>query len=204
MLQVTFPEIARVLEGSHSSVSAAEGHGCLCGALSTTSDYSMERWLEEILAGEDSEEVRGSDARDLQALQLLFTDTLEALRGDEMSFEPLLPEDDASLEQRAAALSQWCQGFLYGFGTGRPVKDEEIPANVDEVLRDLTHIGRATVDLGDTREEDEEAYAQVVEYVRAGVQLIHDELLDLRDSHAHRSGITDADDGEGEPSDIAH
>ena len=40
------------------------------------------------------------------------------LRGDEMEFELLLPDDDAPLEQRATALSQWCQGFLYGFGTG--------------------------------------------------------------------------------------
>jgi uncharacterized protein YgfB (UPF0149 family) len=29
-------------------------------------------------------------------------------------------------------------------------------------------------------EEEEQAYAEIVEYVRAGVQLIHDELIELR------------------------
>ena len=49
MLQVTFAEVVRVLEGLGSSVPAAEAHGCLVGALCTTQHYPMERWLEEII-----------------------------------------------------------------------------------------------------------------------------------------------------------
>lgn len=180
MLQVTFPEVTRVLEGLHSRVPAAESHGCLCGALCTSAQYPLERWLEEIIP---EEEARG-DEQSQQALRLLFADTLEALRGDEMDFELLLPDDDAALELRATALSQWCQGFLYGFGTGQPVRIEELDGNVDEVLRDLTHIGRATVELGGEDEDEEAAYAEVVEYVRVGVQLIHDELIDVREAAA--------------------
>lgn len=99
-----------------------------------------------------------------------------------MEFQPLLPDDDAALEDRARALSQWCQGFLYGFGTAQPVKPEELPANVDEILRDLTHIGRASVEIDEDDEEQEQAYSDVIEYVRAGVQLIHDELYETRDA----------------------
>ena len=72
----------------------------------------------------------------------------------------------------------------------QPVKADELPANVDEMLRDLTHIGRATVDAGEQGEAEEEAYAEVVEYVRVGVQLIHDELLDLRAGEARRAQTT--------------
>jgi uncharacterized protein len=190
MLQVTFPEITRVLEGLRSAVPAAESHGCLCGALCTTSHYAMERWLEEIIPDED----RRSDDDSQQALRLLFADTLNALRGDEMELELLLPDDDAALELRATALSQWCQGFLYGFATGQPVNTEELPADVDEVLRDLTHIGRATVELGEGSEDEEEAYAEVVEYVRVGVQLIHDELVDVRNAVAPDAAQEDDDD----------
>ena len=46
MLQVTFAEVVRVLEGLGSSVPAAEAHGCLVGALCTSPHYPMERWLE--------------------------------------------------------------------------------------------------------------------------------------------------------------
>jgi uncharacterized protein YgfB (UPF0149 family) len=176
MMHVTFPEVVSVLERSGSSVSAAEGHGCLCGALCMSAEYPLERWLEEIVPDEDGAE----DEAGVAALRLLFSDTVRALRGDEMEFEPLIPDDEATLERRAAALAQWCQGFLYGFGTGRPAKPEQLPANVSEILRDLTHIGRAAVDVGESGEEEEQAYAEIVEYVRVGVQLIHDELAEAR------------------------
>jgi uncharacterized protein YgfB (UPF0149 family) len=187
MLQVTFDEVVRVLEGLDSSVPAAEAHGCLVGALCTTPHYPMERWLEEIIPDEE----RRVDDDSQQALRLLYADTLNALRGEEMDFEVLLPGDDVPLATRAGALSQWCQGFLYGFGSTGPTnnekgpKQDDLPASVNEILGDLTHIGRASVEIeGDTgNETEEEAYAEVVEYVRVGVQLIHDELIPAQ---AHR------------------
>lgn len=184
MLQVTFAEVARVLEGLDSSVQAAEAHGCLVGALCTSPDYPMARWLEEIIP--DAEQ--RVDEESLQPLRLLYADTLNALRGEDMEFEALLPDDDIPLAARAGGLSQWCQGFLYGFGTGQvdspALKREELPSNVNEILNDLTHIGRASVEIeGDGNENEEEAYAEVVEYVRVGVQLIHDELIPVAAAH---------------------
>jgi uncharacterized protein len=175
MFQVTFPEVARVLQTLQSSVAAAESHGCLCGALCTTQLYPVETWLEELVP--DAEPEQGDDRA---PLRLLFADTLRALRGDEMEFQLLLPEDDDPLVERAAALSQWCHGFLYGFGIGQPVARDELTSEVEEVLRDLTHISQASVETGADAEEEEQAYAEIVEYVRAGVQLIHDELLEVR------------------------
>ena len=172
MLQVTFAEIERVFEGLSTSVVAAEGHGCLCGALCTNTDYPFERWLEEFAP----DEARPLPPASEQPLRMLFADTVRDLRGDEMEFEPLVPDDDATLESRTIALSQWCQGFLYGFSTGGPLKTPELPGSVDEILRDFTHISRASVDVGDAGEEEEASYVEVLEYVRVGAQLIHDEL----------------------------
>lgn len=175
MFQVTFPEVARVLQTLQSSVAAAESHGCLCGALCTTQQYAVESWLDELVP--DAEPEQGDERA---PLRLLFADTVRALRGDEMEFQLLLPEDGDPLVERASALSQWCQGFLYGFGTGQPVARDELTAEVEEVLRDLTHISQASVETGADAEEEEQAYAEIVEYVRAGVQLIHDELIEMR------------------------
>jgi hypothetical protein len=97
-----------------------------------------------------------------------------------MDFQLLLPDDDAPLAERAMALSQWCQGFLYGFGTGGAVPRDRLSGEVEEVLRDLTHISQASVETGADAEEEEQAYTEIIEYVRAGVQLIHDELIELR------------------------
>lgn len=147
----------------------------------------MERWLEEIIPDDD----RRADDDSQQALRLLYADTLNALRGENLDFEVLLPGDEITLATRAGGLSQWCQGFLYGFATGQALggvpKQDELPANVNEILTDLTHIGRASVEIeGDAdNESEEEAYAEVVEYVRVGVQLIHDELIPAQ---THRIG----------------
>jgi uncharacterized protein len=175
MFQVTFPEVARVLQTLNSSIAAAESHGCLCGALCTTQQYPVDAWLDELVPDAEPEQ-----DDDRAPLRLLFADTVRALRGDEMEFQLLLPEDDDPLVERASALSQWCQGFLYGFGTGQPVARAELTSEVEEVLRDLTHISQASVETGADAEEEEQAYAEIVEYVRAGVQLIHDELLEVR------------------------
>lgn len=190
---------------------AAEAHGCLVGALCTSPHYPMERWLEEIIPEED----RRNDDDSQQPLRLLYADTLNALRGEDMEFEALLPDDDIPLVTRAGGLSQWCQGFLYGFGTGQAdrradrtvdqgadreadqeaVERDELPGNVNEILNDLTHIGRASVEIeGDGNESEEEAYAEVVEYVRVGVQLIHDELIP---GAAQRAAEGDADEESG-------
>jgi uncharacterized protein len=175
MFQVTFPEVARVLQTLQSSVAAAESHGCLCGALCTTEQYTLQSWLDELVPEADED-----PADERATLRLLFADTIRALRGEEMEFQLLLPDDGDPLLERALALSQWCQGFLYGFGTGQAVPRDELTAEVEEVLRDLTHISQASVETGTDAEEEEQAYAEIVEYVRAGVQLIHDELIEVR------------------------
>ena len=204
-MQVTFREIASVLEDAGSQVVAAEGHGCLCGALCSSPDYSLERWIEELIAIDPDETT--TELEPNAPLRLLFADTVRALRGDEMQFEPLLPDDDEPLERRATALAQWCQGFLYGFGTGRPIREADLNAQVNEILRDVTHIAAASVDVGAAGEDEEEAYTEVLEYLRVGVQLIHDELTPLRDAgDAPESGDEDdsVDDDESPRPDSFH
>jgi len=204
-MQVTFREIASVLEDAGSQVVAAEGHGCLCGALCSSPDYSLERWIEELIAIDPDETT--TELEPNAPLRLLFADTVRALRGDEMQFEPLLPDDDEPLERRATALAQWCQGFLYGFGTGKPIREADLNAQVNEILRDVTHIAAASVDVGAAGEDEEEAYTEVLEYLRVGVQLIHDELTPLRDAgDAPESGDEDdsVDDDESPRPDSFH
>ncbi|MET0985982.1 MAG: UPF0149 family protein [Steroidobacteraceae bacterium] len=180
MMHVSFAELDQLLQSSGSAVAAAEGHGALCGAFCATADYTLERWIEEIVPDEDE----SFDDAAREALRLVYSDTYGALRGDQMEFTPLLPEDDTPLDVRAAAMGQWCQGFLYGLGlTGLDPK-AKLSADVQEILKDLMHIGRATVDTDSLDEEGESAYAELIEYLRAGVQLIHDEMALVREHSA--------------------
>ena len=110
---------------------------------------------------------------------------MRALRGDELEFAPLLPDDDSPLAERTIAMAQWCQGFLYGFGVSTAdqssgqvsgKRDSKLSPEIREVLHDFAQLARATVGEVEPTEEDENDYAEIVEYLRVGAQLIHDEL----------------------------
>jgi uncharacterized protein YgfB (UPF0149 family) len=97
-----------------------------------------------------------------------------------MEFRPLLPDDERELPARVEALGAWCQGFLYGFGAAGTVAGTPLPETVTEVLSDLANISQAGAVGSASDEVEEEAYAELVEFLRAGVQLIYAELAGLR------------------------
>ena len=99
-----------------------------------------------------------------------------------MDFDLLIPEDDAPIEERTRALSLWCNGFLYGLGTTGAADPARLSPDAGEVVRDLTEITRAGVDAADGVEENEAALAELVEFVRVGVQLVFEEAGRQRSS----------------------
>jgi uncharacterized protein len=182
MFSIKFSDAAAALANANAAIPIAEAHGCLSGALCASRDYSLASWLDEFL--DDSHAESDASPESVAALkdylQSIFDDTARALRGDQMEFAPFLPDDDLPLASRAEALAQWCQGFLYGFGAAAGNRPHghgpALPPEIDEVLRDLGQIARASAGDQEATEEDESDYAEIVEYIRASVQLVHDEL----------------------------
>ncbi len=174
MSQPDYTRIQQLLSREHSVTDAAEAHGTLAGCLCGASGYRFEDWLREILP-----EGR-ADRAAREALQELFGSTAGALVQSDMEFELLLPPDTESLEQRAQALAEWCQGFLYGLGAGSIPDARELPGEVGEVVRDFIEITHADVDGDQGEESNENAYAELVEFVRVGVQLLFEELAVAR------------------------
>ena len=171
----TFNELQRALVQSRALTDAAEAHGTLVGSL-CASPFSLTDWLAEILPEGRAE----SSAAD--SLRAVFESTSGALVGGAFNFAPMLPADDAPIGDRAVALGEWCQGFLYGIGTGFAVPEaSSLPGDAAEVLRDMTEITHVDVDPEDDAESNEAAYAALVEFVRAGVQLLYDQLQPLRE-----------------------
>jgi uncharacterized protein len=97
-----------------------------------------------------------------------------------MEFEPMLPDDEQPLNGRANALALWCTGFLYGLGAGQISDLEGLVGDVGEIVRDFTEISRATGDEADADESNEQAYAELVEFIRVAAQVVFEELLPLR------------------------
>jgi uncharacterized protein YgfB (UPF0149 family) len=176
---IAFDDVAQALAAAGSTVHAAEAHGCLCGALCGRRVYLPAEWLEELLP-DGPEPGTTVDASRGGPLRELFEQSRVVLDEREMDFEPLLPPDEASLAERVEALGAWAQGFLYGFGAAGPYKRGTLPADVTEVLTDFAEVARAGAVGSESSEVEEGALAELVEFVRVGVQLVYDELAELR------------------------
>lgn len=176
MFSVSFAEFERVLSDDGSYTAAGEAHGSLCGALCAMAVYRVQDWVGELLPNGPS-----TAESSAEVFALLFNETSQALSGLGMEFLPLLPDDDAPLSERAAALGGWCQGFLYGIGAGKLASVAELPGELPEIIRDFTEISRAAVDDKDSAETNEQAYVELVEFVRVSAQLVFDELAPLRE-----------------------
>jgi uncharacterized protein len=172
---IRFKDFEDVLATAGSLADAAEAHGSLCGALCSMSPYKMQDWVNEILPD-------GAALSDESAamIERVFTATATSFGEQGMEFEPLLPDDEQPLNGRANALALWCTGFLYGLGTGHISDLEALNGDVGEIVRDFTEISRATGDDADADESNEQAYAELVEFIRVAAQVVFEELLPLR------------------------
>jgi uncharacterized protein YgfB (UPF0149 family) len=175
---IGYDEVAQALSAGGSAVLAAEAHGCLVGALCARRVYLPAEWLDELLPEMPDE---SSDPEVAKApLQALFEQSRTVLDAPDMEFQPLLPPDEAGLAERVEALGAWAQGFLYGFGAAGPFPQGALPTDVAEVLSDFAEVSKAGNVGSESVEVEESALAELVEYVRVGVQLIYDELADVR------------------------
>jgi hypothetical protein len=174
MLSPDYSHIQQLLAQERSLADAAEAHGTLAGCLCAASGYRFEDWLREILPEGRAAPAAAAD------LEELYTATAGALQQPDMEFELLLPEDEQPIDARTAALAQWCQGFLYGLGAGAIPDAAGLPGDVGEIVRDFVEITRAGVDAEQGEESNENAYAELVEFVRVGVQVLFEELSAAR------------------------
>jgi uncharacterized protein len=173
---VSHDDVARALAAWGAAVQAAEAHGCLCGALCARRSYREAEWLAEVLPdGEDAAAAGGP-------LDALYAESAAVLAAGDIEFTPLLPDDDADLQQRVEALAAWCQGYLYGFGAAGALPRNALGEDVVEFLADVAELARVGTVGSAGGEPEEEAYVELVEYLRVGVQLAYDQLADARAS----------------------
>lgn len=174
-----YRELGRALRDLGFRLDAAEYHGALCGILCARSGAGDDLGLE---LDPPRDESAIPAAREL--LAGLREASLQHLNDPDSGFMPLLPEDVETLDSRVDALAQWCQGFLYGLATRQALDLNAGSEELREVVADLIQISRAGVEEDREADEDadENAYMELVEYVRAGVQLVFLELHTAEDA----------------------
>ena len=165
----SWSEVSDAIGAAGLAVSAAELHGALCGWFAGDGADAPD-WLAKIMA-DDSLPQAPRDG----ALDAMRAATSAQLDDRGFGFELLMPDADTALSQRSGALFDWCRGFLGGFGLAAgaspPLSDEG-----SEALTDIARLAAATPqDDGD--DEDEDALAEIEEFVRVATLLIHGDCV---------------------------
>lgn len=172
---------------------AAQTHGLLSGRLAIAGGDGGFEWLAQVLEGTEPNDVLRGECEVL--LSQLFETTYRQLAERQSEFEPLLPGDGDSASVRAIALAHWCEGFLHGLVSHEHADALKQKLSADplaDIIRDFLQITRAGVDEENDDEATEEAYAELVEYLRVAAQLAYEELVDFRDGD-RRDAAAEAD-----------
>lgn len=175
------PDFRHVLLMSHGSLDAAElaeCHGVLCGMICGETSHGAEDFLAHLAALQLPVET-GSALH--HVMIEAFDSTMQQLEDEDLGFNLWLPDDEQSLDERSQSLAQWCTGFLAGLGLGGSLQPLSKEAN--EALHDLQQIAQAGfsthADDGDEaahEEENEQAFYEIVEYVRVVTLILREEL----------------------------
>lgn len=152
--------------------SPSELHGLLCGKIAGGALINEIQWLLDAVEFLDFTQAPDPQIRDL--LAQVYQVTREQFRND-FSLTLLLPGDDALISDRVAALSQWCHGFLTGFGSA-DAKNRQLNEEAQDMLRDLAAIVQIQVDDEEDEEANEADYMEVTEYVRVIASTFYEEF----------------------------
>ncbi|WP_404365140.1 UPF0149 family protein [Marinobacter sp.] len=165
------------LYSTHKAFShPSELHGSLCGRLAAGARMNSEEWLQVVCehlglpasAAEESPELA-------EFMSAAYDEALAALKASDMSFQPLLPDDDYSLDQRVQALSAWVRGFLEGMASGAGASLGEAPPEIRELIEDMVAISQVS-DSEEDSEDGEYQLNEITEYVRLGALAVFTEF----------------------------
>lgn len=170
-----YEAVAEAIERLGGQHEPAEVHGTLTGLLCANEQAPAELWLQHLFASLDDGDLLAAEA--VATLRRLHAATSRQLSDPSCEFRLLLPDDDASLDARVHALGEWCQGFLAGLSLGGIKDFRPLPEDAREIVEDIVEIARADSSYTFSgSEEDENAYAELMEYLRVGVLLVNEEI----------------------------
>jgi uncharacterized protein len=176
-VKIDFDRLANALAPLGVLNSPSELHGLLCGKLSAGAHLSEVQWLLDAVEFLDFTQAPDPQIRDL--LTEVYLVTRQQLRGD-FALKLLLPDDDELISTRVTALSQWCHGFLTGFGSVDN-SNRQLDEDAQDMLRDLASIVQIQIDDEEDDVNNEADYMEVTEYVRMIASNFYEDLAAAED-----------------------
>ncbi len=167
-----YSNVTRVLKNENILVDASEIQGMLCGMLAGGMNIDDKQWL-SALSDMVNESVEFS-TKVSDILIGMYNQICQEFIEADFALQICLPEDSNALNERGTALIHWVQGFLLGFGLHQNDLSK-CSAEVKEALEDFSQIAKMDESMEED-EESEQAFLEVLEYVRIGAMLCFNEL----------------------------
>lgn len=153
---------------------AAFLHGFWHGLNAGNAQWDLKGWLDALVA---EFSISSIPAQLLKSFQQIHDTSSEQLKEDPLSITLLLPNDEVALADRAYALQQWCQGYLYGLGLGNRIHNwKSLPNEFREWIEDITDISQLDEHDLEDNNDNEGYFVELSEYVRLAVGHIAEHL----------------------------
>lgn len=178
MSDFNYASVTQALQRIAIPADAAEIHGAISAILCTQGEAGKAHWLAAVVpelprAMAEGDALAGAAA---QLLDDVFNEVSGELATGEFAFTLLLPDDEQDLGERVAALGHWCQGFLLGLQAAGVTNANGLAVELAEVYQDFSEISQISSSELAADEDDEEAYAELYEYLKVGAILFYEEF----------------------------
>jgi len=176
-----FDDSSRALETKLNMDEMAENHGLLCGLLSAWPNLELGQYKTACQARELPAEF---DDESSAVMQALLESSRAQLHDPDLAVGLWLPDDDEPLPVRTAALAAWCSGYLTGLTEACGPRLLQVSDDVTEVVTDLGEISQAIASADSEEDIEENAFAEIVEFVRVAILLVQEELRGPQDNES--------------------
>ncbi|KAA1175708.1 UPF0149 family protein [Marinobacter salinexigens] len=171
-----FERWANVFTAHKAFSHPSELHGVLCGRLAAGSRIEEPEWLTMVCEHMGLPDTAIDESADLAPfMNKAYEQTLDLLKAADMSFHPLLPDDDYAIEQRLEALVAWVRGFLEGMALAAGESLGQAPDEIRELIEDMVAISQLSEDE-EADEESEQQLLEITEYIRLGALAVFTEF----------------------------
>lgn len=176
-----YESVAAVLRRCGAVPGPAEAQGFALGLYVAGVAEPLQVWQQEFYSDFDPADVLAGECR--AALDRVFASVFAQDRAAPMQLELLLPQDIVVDATRLAAVRDWCQGFLFGFGLGGAALTARLSQESRELLHDMAEVTRLDTAEVDDSADNRSALIDIEEYLRVGVMLIRDDVSSDREKH---------------------
>lgn len=173
-----YASVAAAIKRCGLSQGPSEVQGFALGLFAAGVSEAHRVWQQELYSDFDTNDVLAGECRTI--LERVFASVFVSPVATDAQLTLLLPEDIVVDAARLAAVRDWCQGFLYGFGLGGEAVAQRLSPQARELLADIAEVARLDTATASDSKENQSALIEIEEYLRVGAVLIRDDLDDTR------------------------